>query len=601
MKLKTKEHELSKMGKLVKDIVHGYIELDEDYINIINSSEFQRLRNVRQTSYSSLYPSSLHDRFTHSLGVFALGKYAFYNFKNNVNRDFCEEISSCSVEWEKKEQLFLKACLLHDIGHSPFSHTGEKFYLLKKEKEPTLQQDQFIYHELVRVVGEKDFEEDFNEYQLKKQNAAKAHEIMSAIIGIKQFLVDQDAKNKSLFARMIIGLKYCSTKTIEDGINNALIQLLNSSVIDVDRLDYLARDRIMTGFENARIDTSRLLASVCLINKSTDKRKPNYVMGYYKNALSVIENVVVAHDGEKKWIQSHPVVVYDSFLVEKMIEAVEFEFGKDSDIFCEEALGEDGIVINCIDDERVSKQLLLRHLSDADILFLVKQLPKSNRYRNLIDEYFSRNNRKTAIWKSEAEYDLMLRELGESDRKNVLELLDSFVEELKFGETRSDSSSVQINESKEKSICEECDKKKSLSDKEVEKSEEFKKTMLEKMSIMKKVADKFGMEYDFVISMIKPFDSNAKKLLGNDVLIKYKTFELAKPIGEIISTYSLNKQSVLSENESQKMYYIYYKKAADKKNKFDGTSKDKDQKCLKITPVNVIKFIAEELKKAQAC
>lgn len=30
---------------------------------------------------------------------------------------------------DKKIEVFLLACLLHDIGHAPFSHTGVKFYL----------------------------------------------------------------------------------------------------------------------------------------------------------------------------------------------------------------------------------------------------------------------------------------------------------------------------------------------------------------------------------------------------------------------------------------------------------------------------------------
>ena len=63
--------------KLIKDPLYGYIEIEEKYIALINSAEFQRLRNIRQTGYESLYPSALHNRFVHSLGVFYLGKKAF--------------------------------------------------------------------------------------------------------------------------------------------------------------------------------------------------------------------------------------------------------------------------------------------------------------------------------------------------------------------------------------------------------------------------------------------------------------------------------------------------------------------------------------------
>ena len=36
--------------KQFKDPIYGYIEVESEYIPIINSAEFQRLRNIRQTS-----------------------------------------------------------------------------------------------------------------------------------------------------------------------------------------------------------------------------------------------------------------------------------------------------------------------------------------------------------------------------------------------------------------------------------------------------------------------------------------------------------------------------------------------------------------------
>lgn len=98
---------------------------------------------------------------------------------------------------------------------------------------------------------------------------------------------------------------------------------LNLSMIDVDRLDYIMRDMQMSGFEGMSIDIERLLESVILFY---DIQKQEYKFGYKKNALSTIENVIVAYDSERRWIQSHPVVMYDSFLVKKCIDAVEKQF-----------------------------------------------------------------------------------------------------------------------------------------------------------------------------------------------------------------------------------------------------------------------------------
>lgn len=64
-------------------------------IPLIDSAEFQRLRNIRQTGYEALYPSALHNRFVHSMGVYHLGKKAIHCFKKNVCDKFCENHKGC--------------------------------------------------------------------------------------------------------------------------------------------------------------------------------------------------------------------------------------------------------------------------------------------------------------------------------------------------------------------------------------------------------------------------------------------------------------------------------------------------------------------------
>ena len=113
--------------KQFKDPIYGYVKIPSDYVvNIIDSAEFQRLRRIVQTSYSPLYSAAVHNRFIHSIGVYHLGTIAaesvFCELKNN---DSIKEL----VDWERIKKVFLLACLLHDVGHAPFSHTGEKFYL----------------------------------------------------------------------------------------------------------------------------------------------------------------------------------------------------------------------------------------------------------------------------------------------------------------------------------------------------------------------------------------------------------------------------------------------------------------------------------------
>ena len=47
-----------KKNKSIKDIIHGYIELEEKFWSIIDTPEFQRLKWIEQTSFRALYPSA---------------------------------------------------------------------------------------------------------------------------------------------------------------------------------------------------------------------------------------------------------------------------------------------------------------------------------------------------------------------------------------------------------------------------------------------------------------------------------------------------------------------------------------------------------------
>ena len=196
------------------------------------------------------------------------------------------------------------SCLLHDIGHSPFSHTGEAFYNASTIYESELQD----------LIKSSVFDKD-----VEVQGTGKPHEAMSAIIGIA--LLDNMGYTfeKELFARAIMGIEY-SSKDIKCQIRNCLISMLNGSLIDVDKLDYLMRDAYVTGYSTMKIDYERLLAGYTICKVKTKCGDRIFRPAFKKGSLSVIENITYANDLERRWIQSNPTILYDCKLLEHAIK-----------------------------------------------------------------------------------------------------------------------------------------------------------------------------------------------------------------------------------------------------------------------------------------
>lgn len=121
--------------KYFRDAVHGRIPVAEEYCKyIIDTLQFQRLKRIEQTSMRDLYPSAHHDRFVHSIGTYHIGRLMGEQIKNS-NFQFNDILNSTeflnSNERIKLVSIiknFEAACLLHDCGHAPFSHTFENCF-----------------------------------------------------------------------------------------------------------------------------------------------------------------------------------------------------------------------------------------------------------------------------------------------------------------------------------------------------------------------------------------------------------------------------------------------------------------------------------------
>ncbi|MGQ0540727.1 MAG: HD domain-containing protein [Blastocatellia bacterium] len=178
---------------------------------LVDSREFQRLRRVRQLGLAHFaYQAAEHSRFTHSLGAFHLATRILAKLNSNY------KIS------EEDQTAVRVAALLHDIGHGPFSHVVEG--ILR------------FHHEDFTVEA-----------------------VLNGETEVGKILGDYSSALPSAVADIIRG----TYKPM------ALAQLV-SSQLDVDRMDYLLRDSLMTGVQYGVFDLEWIIKSI-EINEAKDQ------------------------------------------------------------------------------------------------------------------------------------------------------------------------------------------------------------------------------------------------------------------------------------------------------------------------------------------
>ena len=195
----------NKRAKIINDPIYGFIDIDKGIINdLINHEFFQRLRRISQLGLTYLvYPGANHTRFQHALGCLHLMNKALHQIENKGHK----------ISFDEKEAVKI-AILLHDIGHSPFSHALEKILVNN------------VSHEEITLLYMHRFNEIF--------------------------------KGKLSLAIDIFSNKY----------HKKFLYQLVSSQLDLDRLDYLKRDSFFTGVAEGNIGVDRIINMFNIRNDS---------------------------------------------------------------------------------------------------------------------------------------------------------------------------------------------------------------------------------------------------------------------------------------------------------------------------------------------
>lgn len=231
------------------DPIHGLIQFDRNdpshhlLLTVMNSRAFQRLRRIRQMGLAEfVFPGATHSRFVHSLGAAYLMMQAIDHFSCSPKSKALLD-SNYGTTAIPLSRLLLLGILVHDIGHTPLSHTLEDVLDLKSQG---LLHDQYWNRKILM----------------------------------------EDPELQKIWKRFDPHMPEAVLNFMGDGAPKHFLAQLVSSQLDMDRLDYLQRDSHFLGVQYGRIEAARIISNMEITHLANGKD----VVAVREEAVPAIEH-----------------------------------------------------------------------------------------------------------------------------------------------------------------------------------------------------------------------------------------------------------------------------------------------------------------------
>ncbi len=278
-------------SKRVRDPVHGLIvfesELDALAWKLIETPEFQRMRRIRQLGVSEFtFPGAIHTRFAHSIGVYHNARQLIDIIKREIGADFDDS----------QAQVAQIAALLHDVGHGPFSHTFEGVQ--------------------------------------KSRGIRKRHEQWTADI-----IRNPNGRIFPLLEGHRTGFGDAVASLLEREDPEHIYHAVVSSSFDADRLDYLRRDKLMTGTGAGAIDFDWLVDNLRIAEIAIDppegedddsRRVPTFC--FTAKALPAAEQFLLARYTLHQQVYFHKTTRCVEHMIGKLLRLVARRAGDEGQV-----------------------------------------------------------------------------------------------------------------------------------------------------------------------------------------------------------------------------------------------------------------------------
>lgn len=177
----------------------------------------------------------MHTRFEHSLGVMHMATMLYDGIVERSGDLLESELGYTKDGFGRYRTLVRMTALLHDVGHSPFSHAGEEVFPCKPE-----QKDRYEHEEYSAEIIRRHFADVIANHPANVNYGLSSEDIAALLEG------SPEARG-SLFWRDLV-----------------------TSQMDADRMDYLLRDSHHAGVHYGRYDWRRLVQTVEVVPSIND-------------------------------------------------------------------------------------------------------------------------------------------------------------------------------------------------------------------------------------------------------------------------------------------------------------------------------------------